>query len=101
MLFGLQAIEILTCVPTDDGLKMGSIFMEIILTIHKSNQGIIDSSNQGIIPQRKNNLYGNGQKAGCLLCFRDVTSELLHWSSDPFQRFQDLENHQTLEMEGN
>ena len=44
---------------------MGSIFMEIILTIHKNNQGIIDSRNQGIIPQRKNNLYGSGQKAVC------------------------------------
>ena len=65
MLFGLQDIEILICVPTDDGLKMGSIFMEIILTIHKNNQGIIDSRNQGIIPQRKNNLYGSGQKAVC------------------------------------
>ena len=65
MIFGLQDIEILICVPTDDGLKMGSIFMEIILTIHKNNQGIIDSRNQGIIPQRKNNLYGNGQKAVC------------------------------------
>lgn len=59
MLFGLQDIEIVACVPTGDGLKMGSIFMERILTIHKNNQGIIDSRNQGIIPQRKNNLYRN------------------------------------------
>lgn len=49
----------MACVPTGDGLKMGSIFMERILTIHKNNQGIIDSRNQGIIPQRKNNLHRN------------------------------------------
>ena len=30
----------MACVPTGDGLKMGSTFMERILTIHKNNQRI-------------------------------------------------------------
>ena len=68
-------------VPTDDGLKMGSIFTERIITIHKNNQ------KEFSLLKGKTSLYRNGQKAVCLLSFHDVTSELLHRSCDPFQCF--------------